>query len=68
MWFCIYFYIIYLETWNVYKYKNGREMVYWTETIPENSVLARIELTKSNRLKRDTIDKLKAAYKQFMND
>lgn len=43
-------------------------MVYWTETIPENSVLARIELTKSNRLKRDTIDKLKAAYKQFMND
>lgn len=43
-------------------------MVCWTETIPENSVLARIELTKSNRLKRDTIDKLKAAYKQFMND
>lgn len=59
---------VYVGTWNVYKYKSGREMVHWREVIPENSVLFRIELTRSNRLKRDTIDKLKAAYEPFMND
>ena len=49
------------RVWKVAKKKEERNLVEWTDTAPRNSViLFHFRLTKSNRLRKATIEHLKA--------
>ena len=56
----------YTGPWKISKKKDGRTIVDWTDTVPKQSViLFDFELTKSNRLRKATVQHLKAAYSQL---
>lgn len=58
----------YTRAWKVAKKKEGRNSVEWTDTIPKNSViLFDFQLTKSNRLRKATVEHLKEAYANLDN-
>ena len=52
--------------WKTCKHRVGRESVVWTEKVPVSSVLYPVQLTKSNRLKATTVEKLKASYASLL--
>ena len=47
----------YTRAWKVAKRKEGRNLVEWNDTVPENSViLFDFDLTKSSRLRKATVE------------
>ena len=58
----------YTRGWKVAKKKEGRNLVELTDTVPKNSViLFDFQLTKSNRLRKATVEHLKQAYANLDN-
>ena len=56
----------YTGAWKVAKKKDGHTLVDWTDRVPKQSViLFDFELTKSNRLRKATVQHLRAAYNQL---
>ena len=53
----------YSGVWKVCKRRQGRELVPWRETIPQECILFPVNFTKSFRLRKCTVDQLKEAYK-----
>ena len=53
----------YSGAWKVAKKKDGRRVVDWIDTVPKEAViLFDFELTKTNKLRKATVQHLKAAY------
>lgn len=52
----------YSGVWRVCKKCSGSSKVLWRETIPKESILFPINFTKSLRLSKSCVDKLKQAY------
>ena len=53
----------YTRGWKVAKKKDGRNLIEWTDTVPKSSIiLFDFQLTKSNRLRKATVEHLKQAY------
>ena len=56
----------YTAPWKIAKKRDGRTLLDWTDRVPKQSViLFDFELTKSNRLRKATVEHLKAAYSQL---
>ena len=56
----------YTGAWKIAKKKDGHTLVDWTDIVPKQSVLLfDFELTKTNRLRKATVQHLKAAYSQL---
>ena len=53
----------YTRSWKVAKRKEGRTLVDWVDSVPKSSILLfDFQLTKTNRLRKATIEHLKQAY------
>ena len=56
----------YTGVWKVVKRKDGHTLVDWIDKVSKQSViLFDFELTKTNRLRKATVQHLKAAYSQL---
>ena len=47
--------------------KIDRKLILWKEMIPSSTILCCLQLTKSNRMRKETVDQLKAAYNSKIN-
>ena len=58
----------YSGDWKVCMRGRGRSREAWREQIPKSSILFPVELTKSMKLSKDTVEALKSSYKDILAD